>query len=131
MRVVDDHRERLALVDASRTGRARRAPTRSRRAIASSAIPSSRAAATLPSTFSTLKRPRSRVAARSRRGTCAVARERRALRADVGVLGEAERDERRRRAAQLVGEPAAALVADVDRRGRRASPMNSRRLASK
>ena len=97
-------------------------------------MPSSRPTATAARTFSTLKRPRRLVRrpippARSRR---AVGAELELLGTDVGILGEPEGQqlivaER----AQFVHQPAAVLVADVDR-GRRPIPCtNSRRFASK
>ena len=114
VRVVDDHLERLALVDRLEPARhaAHRldARARSRRRRCRAA----RAAATAPSAFSTLKRPRSfRSTPRARP---ARSRRRRRTRSErVGELGS---------------EPPSVLVADVHRGGREPAT-KSRRFAWK
>ena len=133
--VVDDRPRTAVPRRPTRTGRGRRRPRRSRAAIASSARPSSRAAATAPSTFSTLKRPRElqsmppstrrrrgRVSASSRRrpyvrsGVPARAAPRRA-----GAVRVADVDGRRRRARR--GTAAASRRSSPPcRRGSRGGP---------
>ena len=91
-------------------------------AIASSSTSSRSPAATAPSTFSTLKRPRNGVSMSipPARNELPRAAELEPVRPDLGVVGEPEGDERRAmEVAQVVGEKPAPVVADVHGRRRR------------
>ena len=125
--VVDENGEVLALVDGLETaGHAARRPAARRRS-SSSSTPSARAAATAPSTLRTLKRPGS--GERSARPPATNVEPPKSLRISVarrsapgGVDGD--RDERRLLGArgQLVREPLAVGIVDVDDRDRRVRP---------
>ena len=122
MRVVDDDRERLPLVDRLEPSRHRRASSRIPAASSSSSMSSRIPAAITPSTFSTLNRPRSGVSisippARKRLPDAPTSSP--SGRISAASVRPKVIERRAARLDQLERQPAAVLVADVDRRRRR------------